>query len=181
LIAEYEEVESGKNSDRPELAKAIAFAKKARARLVIAKLDRLSRNVAFIATLLEKRVDFVAVDNPHATKFNMQILAVIAEWERDAISRGTREALAAAKARGIVKNGPNAGKPLRLGNYARISKAKQAATKARAETVRLAIESTAHLSANAAAIALNERDVTTAAGGSWRAEQVLRARRHLGV
>jgi DNA invertase Pin-like site-specific DNA recombinase len=68
-------IESGKNSDRPELAKAIAFAKKHRARLVVAKLDRLSRNVAFLATLLEKKVDFVAVDNPHATKFNIQILA----------------------------------------------------------------------------------------------------------
>jgi hypothetical protein len=94
----------------------------------------------------------------------------MAHWERKQISRRTTEALAAAKARGV-----------KLGNYARISKAKMAATRARAETVRPAIEATAHLSANAAAADLNERGVTTAAGGSWRAEQVLRARRHLGI
>src|SRR5215813_5790846 len=122
LIGEYTEVESGKRSDRPELAKAIAFAKKHRARLVIAKLDRLSRNVAFISALMERKVDFIAVDNPHATKFNLHILAAVAEFERDAISKRTREALAAAKAKGKI-----------LGNYARIAKAKQAATTARAE------------------------------------------------
>jgi DNA invertase Pin-like site-specific DNA recombinase len=170
LLGEFTEVESGKRSHRPELEKAIAFAKKHRARLVIAKLDRLSRNVAFIATLLEKKVDFLAVDNPHATKFNLQILAAVAEFERDAISKRTKEALAAAKARGV-----------KLGNFARISAAKQAATRARAETVRQPIEATAHLSANAAAADLNERGITTAAGGAWRAEQVLRARRQLGL
>lgn len=92
---------------------------------MIAKLDRLSRNVAFIATLLEKKVDFVAFDNPHATKFNLHLLAAVAEFERDAISRRTAEALAAAKARGV-----------KLGNYARIARAKQAATRA-LETVLL--------------------------------------------
>jgi DNA invertase Pin-like site-specific DNA recombinase len=170
LLDEFTEVESGKNSDRPELEKAIAACKKHRARLIIAKLDRLSRNVAFIATLMERKVDFLAVDNPTATKFTVHILAAVAEFERDAISRRTKEALAAAKARGV-----------KLGNYARISKAKQAATRARAETVRPAIEETAHLSANAAAADLNDRKITTAAGGAWRAEQVLRARRQLGL
>jgi DNA invertase Pin-like site-specific DNA recombinase len=85
--------------------------------LVIAKLDRLFRNVAFIAALLEKRVEFVAVDNPHATKFNIHILAAVAEFERDAISKRTIEALAAAKARGV-----------KLGDYARIARAKEAAS-----------------------------------------------------
>jgi DNA invertase Pin-like site-specific DNA recombinase len=102
------------------------------ARLAIAKLDRLSRNVAFIATPLEKKVDFIAVDNPHATKFNLHILAAVAEFERDAISRRTTEALAAAKARGV-----------KLGNYARIARAKQAATRARAGERASAIEATA--------------------------------------
>jgi DNA invertase Pin-like site-specific DNA recombinase len=101
LIGEYTEVETGKRSDRPELEKAIAACKKHRARLVIAKLDRLSRNVAFIATLLEKKIDFLCCDNPHATKFNLHILAAVAEFERDAISKRTTEALAAAKARGV--------------------------------------------------------------------------------
>jgi len=157
-------------SDRPELEKAIAFEKKHRARPVIAKLDRLSRNVAFISALMERKVDFLAVDNPTATKFTVHILAAVAEFERDATSKRTIEALAAAKARGV-----------KLGNYARISAAKQEATAARAESVRPSIEATAHLSANAATADLNERGVTTAAGGAWRAEQILRARRHLGL
>ena len=91
-----------------------------------------------------------------------------AEFERDAISKRTKEALAAAKARGV-----------KLGDYGRISKAKEAATKARAETFRPAFEETAHLSANAAALALNERGIKTASGAIWRAEQVIRTRRVL--
>jgi DNA invertase Pin-like site-specific DNA recombinase len=177
LLGEFTEVECGMRSDRPELAKAIAFAKKHRARLVIAKLDRPSRNIAFIATLPEKRVDFVAVDNPHATKFNINILAAVAEFERNAISRRTTEALAAAKARGVTREG----KPLKLGNYARIAAAKQAATRARAEAVRPAITAPAHLSTRAAADELNRRALTTAFGGQWHAMQVYRARHRLGL
>src|SRR5260370_18867582 len=78
-----------------------AACKKHKAKLVIAKLDRLSRNVAFIANLIEAGTDFVAVDNPHANKAMVQMLAVFAEMERDSISRRTKEALAAAKARGL--------------------------------------------------------------------------------
>ena len=124
LVAEFTEVESGKRDDRPELAKAIAWCKRAKARLVIAKLDRLSRDVAFIATLM-KGVDFLAVDNPHANKFTVHILAAVAEFERDAISKRTREALAAAKARGV-----------KLGDYERIAAGKRQATAVRAESVR---------------------------------------------
>jgi len=170
LIGEYTEVESGKGSDRPELEKAIAACKKHRARLVIAKLDRLSRNVAFIATLLEKKIDFLCCDNPHATKFNLHILAAVAEFERDAISKRTTEALAAAKVRGV-----------KLGNYQRIAEAKQAATTARAEAMRGPIEATAHLSATAAAADLNGRGITTTGGTRWQATQVIRARRLLGL
>jgi DNA invertase Pin-like site-specific DNA recombinase len=140
LVGEFTEIETGKRADRPELERAIAACKKHRARLIIAKLDRLSRNVAFISALMERKVDFIAVDNPTATKFTIHILAAVAEFERDAISKRTTEALAAAKARGVT-----------LGNYARIAKAKQEATAARAEMVRPAIEATMHLSATAAA------------------------------
>ena len=106
LVAEFTEIESGKNSDRVQLRAAQTVCKKRKAKLVIAKLDRLSRNVAFVANLLEAGTDFVAVDNPHANKPMVQMMAVFAEMERDAISRRTREALAAAKARGVTLGNP---------------------------------------------------------------------------
>jgi DNA invertase Pin-like site-specific DNA recombinase len=98
LVASYTEVESGKRSDRPELLKAIAHARRAGAKLVVAKLDRLSRNVAFLSALMESKVDFIACDNPHATPFTVHILAAVAEHEAKMISSRTREALAAYKA-----------------------------------------------------------------------------------
>src|SRR5262249_4207752 len=100
LVAEFTEVESGKRSDRPELTKAIGVCKRHKAKLVIAKLDRLSRNLAFIATLMESGVEFIAVDNPHANKLTIHILAAVAQHEREMISARTSAALKAAKARG---------------------------------------------------------------------------------
>jgi DNA invertase Pin-like site-specific DNA recombinase len=96
----YTEVESGKLADRPELAKALAHARRSRGRLVVAKLDRLSRNVAFLSALLESKVDFVAVDNPHANKLTIHLLAAVAEHEAEMISQRTKAALQAYKARG---------------------------------------------------------------------------------
>lgn len=107
MVAEFTEVESGKRADRPELAKAIAACKKHKAKLVIAKLDRLSRNLAFIAALMDSGVEFIATDNPHANKLTIHILAAVAQHEREAISQRTKEALAAAKARGKKLGGPN--------------------------------------------------------------------------
>jgi len=101
LIGEFCEIESGRRSDRPRLAAAIAAAKKARATLIIAKLDRLARNVHFISGLMESGVDFIAADNPHANKLMVHMLAAFAEHEREQISQRTKDALAAAKARGI--------------------------------------------------------------------------------
>ena len=100
VLNEYVEVESGKKNSRPKLAAAIEEAKSAGARLVIAKLDRLARNVAFIATLMESGVDFVAVDNPTATPFTLHIFAALAEQEAAMTSQRTIAALAAKKARG---------------------------------------------------------------------------------
>jgi len=100
LLAEFTEIESGKRDNRPELAAALALCRRAGAILVIAKLDRLTRNVAFLARLMESGVKFVAVDNPHASKLTIHILAAVAEDERDRISARTKAALAAAKARG---------------------------------------------------------------------------------
>src|SRR5262249_5437119 len=100
LLDEFTEIESGKRNDRPELENALAACKKHKAKLVIAKLDRLSRDLAFIATLMTKKVDFICCDNPTATKFTIHILAAVAEHERDAISARTKAGLAAAKANG---------------------------------------------------------------------------------
>src|SRR5438477_9672297 len=101
LIAEFTEVESGRRNDRPKLHAALAVCKRSKAVLVIAKLDRLARNVAFIANLIESGVEFVATDNPHATKLMVHMLAAFAEHEREQISARTKAALAAAKARGM--------------------------------------------------------------------------------
>jgi DNA invertase Pin-like site-specific DNA recombinase len=170
LLDEFTEIESGKRNDRPELERALAACKKHRAKLVIAKLDRLSRNLAFIAMLMDRKVDFVCCDNPTATKFTIHILAAVAEHERDAISARTKAALAAAKANGK-----------KLGNYQRIAAAKQRATAARAEAVREAVTATAHLSMRAAAEALNRRGIRTASGKQWQAMQVHRVRSRLGL
>src|SRR5713226_5817525 len=100
LIVCYLEVESGKLADRPELAKALSHAKRSKATLVVAKMDRLARNVAFLSALMEAKVDFIAVDNPAANKLTLHILAAVAEAEAEAISTRTKAALAAYKARG---------------------------------------------------------------------------------
>jgi len=100
IVRTYVEVETGKAKDRPELAKAIAHAKLAKATLVIAKLDRLARNVAFLSALMESGVTFKALDCPNADKFTIHILAAVAEKEAADISARTKAALAAYKARG---------------------------------------------------------------------------------
>ncbi len=101
ILAQYNEVETGKSKTRPQLLKAIAHARRSKATLVVAKLDRLARNVAFTSALMEAKVDFVACDNPHANKFTIHILAAVAEHEAEQISHRTKVALAAAKARGV--------------------------------------------------------------------------------
>src|SRR3954454_15415444 len=102
LVDEVVEIESGKRNDRPALATALRLCRKHRATLVIAKLDRLARNVAFIANLMESGVEFVAVDMPQATKFTVHIMAAVAEQEAEAISKRTKAALEAAKVRSKV-------------------------------------------------------------------------------
>ncbi len=106
LLGEFVEVESGRKDDRPELTRALALCRQHKARLVIAKLDRLARSVAFISNLMASGVDFLAVDMPEANKLTVHILAAVAEHEREMIGQRTRVALAAAKVRGTRLGNP---------------------------------------------------------------------------
>jgi DNA invertase Pin-like site-specific DNA recombinase len=107
LVGEYTEVESGKkHSNRPQLLAALAECRRHRATLVIAKLDRLGRNVAFISALMDSATDFVACDNPHANRLMLHMLAAFAEHEAAQISMRTKVALSAAKARGVRLGNP---------------------------------------------------------------------------
>ena len=186
----FQEVESGKHADRPELLKALDRAKLTGARLVIAKLDRLSRDAHFLLTLQKSGVEFVAADMPFADKFTVGIMAMVAQKEREAISTRTREALQAAKARGtwVKANGEpyKAGK--RLGNpngaqaFKRAGKGNTAALEAvtanaTARAIELVptverLQSAGVVSLGNIAAALNADGILTARGGRWHASSV---------
>jgi DNA invertase Pin-like site-specific DNA recombinase len=175
LEAEFVEIESGKRSDRPQLAAALAACKKNGAKLVVAKLDRLSRNVAFISRLMDSGVEFVAADMPHANRLTVHILAAVAEHEREAISARTKAALAAAKTRGRVLGGPKIATARVLGSAAN----KSAADRFAANVVPLIrqIQASGATSLRGVAAALTARGVPTARGGEWSAVQVANALR----
>jgi DNA invertase Pin-like site-specific DNA recombinase len=170
LVASFTEVESGKRSDRPELVKALEACRRQKAKLVIAKLDRLSRNLAFIATLMESGVEFVAVDNPHATPLTIHILAAVAQHERTMISQRTKEALAAAKRRGVKLGNPTLAKAAKLGAAKMKAVAKQFA--ANVLPVIREIQAGGVITNSGIAAKLNERRLTTARGGSWSHRRV---------
>ena len=102
IVGIFQEVESGKHDDRPQLALALATCRRRKATLLVAKLDRLSRNMAFLSALMESKVKFVACDNPEANELTVHILAAVAQAERKAISARTVAALQAKKARGCL-------------------------------------------------------------------------------
>lgn len=170
VIAEFTEIESGGNSDRLELRKAIAVAKTNKAILLVAKLDRLSRDVGYIDGLIkDKKLDFKVASMPSADKFMLQIYAVLAEKERDFISQRTKAALREAKAHGVKLGG------LRDDTMKRNIALKRNA-QVRAEKLRSLIEPMINnaMSLREMAMALNEAGVKTARGGAWGAAQVSR-------
>jgi DNA invertase Pin-like site-specific DNA recombinase len=175
IAAEFVEVESGKRADRPELARALAEAKRVGAVLLIAKLDRLARNVAFIANLLESGVEIAAADMPEANRFLLHVMAAVAEHEAQAISDRTQAALAAAKARG-VKLGWSI--PERASEQRQAAKKGAAVNRARAlahaENALPMIEQIRAGGASLRQIAaeLNARGIKTARGGKWHATTV---------
>ena len=169
IIAEFTEVESGKKADRPELAQALALAKETGATLLIAKLDRLARNVHFITGLLEAGVPIVCADMPEADRTFLQMAAVFAEWEGRRISERTKAALAAAKQRGIKLGSPCPAK----GGAATAGIRRDATAKVapQAMPVITALRN-AGQSLRAIASALNDADIPTAMGGKWYASSV---------
>lgn len=164
--AEYTEVESGKKNHRPMLIKALQDCKKYGAVLLIAKLDRLSRNVAFISSLMESDVEFKAVDNPHADKLLIHIIAAFAEHEREQISRRTVAALKAARARGV-----------QLGSYGKhvLSKKNKQEAEKFAATLKPVIDELHNAgitSIRKITIELNKRKIRTSTGGRWHISTV---------
>ena len=177
LLREIVEVESGKRNDRPALAEALRLCRQQKATLVIAKLDRLARNVHFISGLMESGVEFLAVDMPSANRFVVHILAAVAEQEAEAISKRTKAALAAAKERGTVLGGRrvSAERFREIAAGARQTFSAQAA-KRRAQVLPVIAEIQQQGISTLRAIAteLNERAIDAPRGGQWTAVQVKR-------
>ncbi len=176
LLDTFTEVESGRRADRPELAKALDLCRRRKATLVIAKLDRLARNVAFIANLMDADVDVVAVDMPEANRFTLHIMAAMAEHEAALVSQRTKAALQAAKARGRDLGWSI---PSRRGEQAQASMKGVVVNRAKADQhaanvlpVIRDIERAGLTTLQGIADALNARGIRTARGRRWYASTV---------
>lgn len=172
VIEAFTEVESGKINARPQLQKALHLAKVTGSTLLIAKLDRLSRNAAFLLTLRDAGVKFCAADLPEASDLTIGILALVAQNEAEAISRRTKEGLAAAKARGRKLGNPNGAAALRRagkGNAYGVEAIKRSADQhaANLKPVIDDLRQNGITSLGAMADALNARNMLTARGGAW--------------
>lgn len=172
VLADYSEVVSGgkTDGDRPVLTQALQHCRKARATLLVSKLDRLSRNVAFVANLLEdKTVDFVVAQLPRASRFELHLYAALAEQEREFVSQRTKAALAAAKARGVKLGGARPHLPEH--NQRRKERADRHAQSVASLVVTLRDRGA---TLQEVADALNGSGLTTPRGSLWRPEQVRR-------
>jgi DNA invertase Pin-like site-specific DNA recombinase len=179
LIDEFIEVESGRNSDRPQLAQALALCRLHNATLVVAKLDRLARNLHFLSGLMEAGVEFVACDLPTANRLTIHVLAAVAEAEALAISQRTKVALAAAKRRGVVLGGDRGSLTKKVRDKGRalgIKVRQQRAMKRAADLAPIieAIREQGAISLQGIANGLNERAIPAAYGGTWQPTQVMR-------
>jgi DNA invertase Pin-like site-specific DNA recombinase len=176
LIAEVTEVESGKRNDRPKLAEALRLCRTRKATLIIAKLDRLARNVNFISNLMEAKVEFTAVDFPTANRLTVHILAAVAEHEALMISQRTKAALQAAKARGVTLGGDRAGVIAAQSHKGVAASVAVRSTKARKHAADIVpiLKASGATSLRQMADYLNEQGETAPRGGSWSAVQVSR-------
>jgi len=171
-VSEFVEIESGGRDDRPKLKDALAACRQHRATLLIAKLDRLARSVAFIANLMDGNTDFVACDMPHASRLVLHVMAAFAEHERQIIGERTKAALAAAKSRGV-----------RLGvNGKALADQQKVSAAAYAQTIRDAFEVAIDRGARTTrqiADCLNHDGIPSRQGGRWHPASVARTLRRL--
>jgi DNA invertase Pin-like site-specific DNA recombinase len=170
VVAEFTDIQSGKDNDRPELNKALELCRKTGATLLVSKLDRLSRRLSYVATLMEDpKVSFRVASIPRASKIELHLYAMLAEQERDFISKRTIAALAVAKSRGVKLGG------LRDATGKR-NDALQAEAQGRAAKVADLVQPlrAAGKTLRQIAEALNASSVPTARGGQWSAAQVMR-------
>ena len=174
IVAEYTEIETGKGADaldrRPKLAAALKAARKAGASVCVAKLDRLSRDVAFISGLMAQKVPFIVAElGMQAPSFMLHIFAALAQEERRMISERTRAGLQAARRRGVKLDNPTLGRD------------NKRAAMQRAKALRPILQSMAGQSARAVAAELNRRKIETPRGLKWSAMTVIRVQRRLGL
>lgn len=187
LVAEFTEVEHGtrKGNNRPQLAAALAQCRVHGATLIIAKLDRLARNVNFISNLMESKADFVAVDFPEANRLTVHILASVAEHEAEMISTRTKLALAAAKRKGVVLGGDRGNTHLiyKKGNRASARVRSENAQRRATDLLPVIaeIKAAGAVSLRQIADGLNQRGITTPRGGEWSAVQVSRVAENAGL
>jgi DNA invertase Pin-like site-specific DNA recombinase len=168
LVAEFVEIESGTNPDRPKLSEALKLCRLTRSKLIVARLDRLARNVAFVSRLMEAGVDFEAVDFPQANRLTVHILAAVAEYEARLISERLKAALAAAKARGVKLGRPHPGGcPAGLAKGRRVRSEKMAARTADLAPVIAEIRAAGFLSAMAIARQLSARSIRPVRSDRW--------------
>lgn len=176
LTGEFTEVESGKDDTRPKLAAALKLCRLTGSTLIVAKLDRLSRNLAFLANLMDSKVKFVCADNPEANELTIHILAAMAQHERKMISERTKAGLAAAKARGVKLGGPKLAEHRNTDTGKATAKRSTLADSYAADMAEVVDDIKAQGTATLSGIAdeLNRRDIKTRRGGKWSASTVSR-------